>query len=236
LNSAPDPLPTGLGYIGYVLSGKVIPGAVFLFFAAFSVQLLLPDLAGAAARPTLYNISVVLNRLVSLAFAGGIALVYVLRRPARAADHRPGTFALAMYGSFVMLAMRPVGALTGLGASGRVLGVQVMASNLLVIAGVGFSTYALFHLRLNFSLSPEARGLTRSGPYRLVRHPVYTGEVISSLGLLIAFPSIFAGLVFVSFVACQAARTYFEEKLLSQHFPEYDQYRLTTRRLVPWLL
>lgn len=236
MNSAPDAVPTGLRYLRYVLGGRVIPGATFLFFAAFSVQLALPDLARAEDHPNFYNIAVVLNRLVSMAFAGGIALVYVVRRPPLVRDRRLIPFALALYGSFVMLAMRPIGTITHLGATGIVPDVQILISNLLVAGGVGFSIYALLHLRLNFSLSPEARGLTRSGPYRFVRHPVYTGEVISSLGLVFALPSAFSVLVFISFVICQWLRTFYEERLLSQYFPEYVEYSRTTRRLVPWLL
>ena len=55
----------------------------------------------------------------------------------------------------------------------------------LIFAGVGFSVHALAHLGRAFSLMAEARQLVSDGPYAHVRHPLYLGEAVAMLGLLL---------------------------------------------------
>jgi protein-S-isoprenylcysteine O-methyltransferase Ste14 len=67
-----------------------------------------------------------------------------------------------------------------------------------------------------------------------VRHPVYLGELVSALGMLIAkpHPAIFA--LYVAFVVLQYWRTTLEEDALAEVFPnEYPAYRARVSRLVP---
>ena len=59
----------------------------------------------------------------------------------------------------------------------------------LVAAGLGFAAWARIHLAGNWSGTvtlKQDHSLTRSGPYRLVRHPIYTGLLTAVLGTAIA--------------------------------------------------
>jgi protein-S-isoprenylcysteine O-methyltransferase Ste14 len=74
------------------------------------------------------------------------------------------------------------------------------------------------------------------GPYRLVRHPLYLGELGAYAGLALASPSgrSFAGAIV--FAIAQAIRMRMEERELTRVFPEYASYARRTPRLVPVLL
>ena len=72
------------------------------------------------------------------------------------------------------------------------------------------------------------------GPYRVVRHPVYLGEIVSAVGLLLARPSAVIALIFLAFVGLQCWRALFEERALASAFPEtYPAYAASAGRLMP---
>ena len=55
-------------------------------------------------------------------------------------------------------------------------------------AGVALTLWALLALGRAFGIAPADRGLVRRGPYRFVRHPMYAGEWLGGLGVLLAAP------------------------------------------------
>jgi protein-S-isoprenylcysteine O-methyltransferase Ste14 len=63
-----------------------------------------------------------------------------------------------------------------------------LISSVLAIIGFTISTLALFDLGASFGVSPANRGIVRSGLYRYVRHPMYSGYVISEFGLIFMNP------------------------------------------------
>ena len=108
-------------------------------------------------------------------------------------------------------------------------------SLLLMVAGVGFSIYSISHLGRSFSLMAEARNLVMDGPYAKIRHPLYLGEAMSFLGLTLQFLSPLAVALFVVQIGFQLVRMQNEETVLGDLFPEYEQYKANTARLVPGL-
>jgi protein-S-isoprenylcysteine O-methyltransferase Ste14 len=78
--------------------------------------------------------------------------------------------------------------------------------------------------------------LVESGPYRMVRHPMYTGMTLSFLGTAVvsgAAPSLLATGAFLLLHVWKLRR---EEALLIRQFPEsYPSYRSRTRALVPFV-
>ena len=118
----------------------------------------------------------ILNRVFSLAFVAGLALIYIARRPPNRGRHDAVAFVVSMYASFVLLAFRPVALILEIPTTLNTSSTALDISNLLVIVGVGLSVYSLIFLRLNFSIMPEARDLITHGPYRLRPPPDLPGR------------------------------------------------------------
>lgn len=110
-----------------------------------------------------------------------------------------------------------------------------LVSLFLILGGVGYATFAVFHLGRSFSVMAEARRLVIDGPYASIRHPLYLGEAVSMLGLMLQFFSPLAILIVSVQLAFQLARMRNEERVLSGMFPEYAAYAARTACLVPGL-
>jgi protein-S-isoprenylcysteine O-methyltransferase Ste14 len=84
----------------------------------------------------------------------------------------------------------------------------------------------------------EGTGLVTTGPYRLVRHPIYLGLALLAMGQALAFGSWPALMIAVSgIVPTFAWRARAEEKLLDDTFGErYAVYRRRTKMIIPHLL
>lgn len=108
-----------------------------------------------------------------------------------------------------------------------------LASLLFLIAGIVFAICALLFLGRSISLLPEARRLVTRGPYALVRHPLYLGEMVAVAGIALQHFSAWALLLLALGWAFQIQRMKYEELALLQSFPEYGDYMARTARLVP---
>jgi protein-S-isoprenylcysteine O-methyltransferase Ste14 len=113
--------------------------------------------------------------------------------------------------------------------------VQRWAGDLLVAAGTGWALWALWALGRNVSVLAQARSLVVRGPYRWVRHPLYTGEIVSSLGLAVIVWNPAAAALWAAFCGLQAYRALREEQLLVRVLPGYRDYRARTAVLFPWI-
>jgi protein-S-isoprenylcysteine O-methyltransferase Ste14 len=110
----------------------------------------------------------------------------------------------------------------------------------LCIVGLLFALWARFILGRNWSgvvTLKEGHQLVERGPYRFVRHPIYTGllAMFFATALVQRHLAGFVGalLMFASFWI----KLGFEEKLMLQQFPErYAAYRQRTKRIIPFVL
>ena len=84
----------------------------------------------------------------------------------------------------------------------------------------------------------QGTGLVTTGPYRLVRHPIYLGLALLAMGEALAFGSWPAlMIVLAGIVPTFAWRARAEEKLLSRTFGgRYAVYRERTKMIIPYLL
>jgi protein-S-isoprenylcysteine O-methyltransferase Ste14 len=108
-----------------------------------------------------------------------------------------------------------------------------LASLLLLVAGIIFAICALIVLGRSISLLPQARRLVTSGPYAMVRHPLYLGEMVAIAGIALQHLSVWALPLLVLVWAFQLRRMEYEERVLLQSFPEYADYMARTARLLP---
>ena len=85
----------------------------------------------------------------------------------------------------------------------------------------------------SFGLMPANRGIVSTGPYRLVRHPIYTGYLITHIGFLAANPTPWNGAMLVLADVALLMRAKREERTLA-HDPAYRAYLGRVRwRVVP---
>jgi protein-S-isoprenylcysteine O-methyltransferase Ste14 len=108
-----------------------------------------------------------------------------------------------------------------------------LASLLLIISGTAFAIGAGLVLGRSISILPEARRLVTWGPYALVRHPLYLGEIVAVTGVVLQYLSVWALLLLGLLCVVQLQRMKNEERVLSRVFPEYGDYMTRTARLVP---
>jgi protein-S-isoprenylcysteine O-methyltransferase Ste14 len=164
-----------------------------------------------------------LRTAVVLAFSVFVFTRGPSRRPAR----DPVAFAAcaAAVGGIVLLQGPPESAGTAL----------VVAGDLVAFAACVWLLASVVTLGRCFGVLPEARGLVTRGPYALVRHPVYLGELAACGGLVLAAPTGWNLGVAAVFAGAQAVRMRLEEDELRQQFPDYGRYAAATPRLVPRL-
>lgn len=105
----------------------------------------------------------------------------------------------------------------------------------LMLAGTLLAAWSALALGRSFSLLPQARSLITSGPYRFVRHPMYLGGLLITVGeIWLRFSPLVLALNVV-FIAAQLIRLRYEEDVLERTFPEYAAYRARTSALIPGL-
>jgi protein-S-isoprenylcysteine O-methyltransferase Ste14 len=96
------------------------------------------------------------------------------------------------------------------------------------VLGIAFSTWGLLALGRSFGIFVAVRTVVLGGPYRLVRHPMYGGYILASVGLLLAN----ANLALVLLVPLQAAlfawRARLEEARLAEFSADYREYQRRT--------
>lgn len=108
-----------------------------------------------------------------------------------------------------------------------------------VLLGLGLAVWARVYLGRNWGMPMTQRAepeLVTSGPYRFVRHPIYSGILLATLGTALAVNLFWL-------IALAAIGTYFiysarvEEQNMVQSFPEtYPSYRAQTKMLIPFVL
>jgi protein-S-isoprenylcysteine O-methyltransferase Ste14 len=161
----------------------------------------------------------------------GVVLAFTLFVAVRPASIRPSREPLAFascaaaIAAIVLLRKPDADAGTGL----------VVAGDLVALAFEAWLLVSVVALGRCFGILPEARGLVTGGPYRLVRHPVYLGELGAAGGLLIAAPTGWNVAMGILFLVSQLVRMRLEEQELAAQFTEYEAYARRTPRLVPRL-
>ena len=113
-------------------------------------------------------------------------------------------------------------------------------ADVICAAGVAFAIWARTVLGGNWSgavtIKKDHEIIVR-GPYRFVRHPIYTGYLFATLGSALAVGEVRAAIALVMIFLGILRKMGVEEKLLSKNFPDtYPEYSKSVKRLIPFLM
>jgi protein-S-isoprenylcysteine O-methyltransferase Ste14 len=133
---------------------------------------------------------------------------------------------LGMVGGLVaLLATRNI-----FSSSPLVISLQVAALLLMIWARVTFGRRS-FHAEAH----PTDGGLVTGGPYRYIRHPIYTAVCLFVWAGVAGHWSWLACLFGVLVLAGTVLRISCEEPLVAARYPEYAQYKTATWRMIPYV-
>ena len=167
-----------------------------------------------------------------------IAIGYWLRTKVDAAKDA-GTLKLVLRIAYASVA---VAIFLGIRDDGILAPVSTAAyvGTICLLLGMAIRFYAIATLRRFFTVNVtlrEGHRLVRSGLYRWIRHPSYTGSLLSFYGFAIALQNVWAAIILVVPITYAFfVRMRVEEQVLRDAFPdEYADYERATRRLVPFI-
>ncbi len=112
------------------------------------------------------------------------------------------------------------------------------AGGVLIVAGGALAVGGVLRLGANLSALPypkDGAPLVETGPYRIVRNPIYSGLILAAFGWALWVHGwltlLYAVLLFVFF----DVKSRLEERWLCERFPAYAAYQKRVRKLIPWV-
>ena len=109
-------------------------------------------------------------------------------------------------------------------------------STALTWAGIGLLVWAIAVFGRGVTPSPlpsQKAQLRTSGPYRWIRHPMYTGVILLMTGAMLDRRSWLAAALWIVLVGFLVVKAQWEERRLLETYPGYENYRETVAAFVP---
>ena len=189
--------------------------AVAAFMALLAARLV-PAAMATAALPI----------LLLLISESVVVLFILLRRRTRDISRRPADWLVGLAGTLLpLLAIAPEGAPIA----------PVAACVTLMLAGFLLQLSAKLTLRRSFGVVAANRGVKASGPYRLVRHPMYAGYALTHVGFLLAGPNLWNLAIYGGTLAIQISRILAEERVLNEDAAYRALAAKVRHRLLPFV-
>ena len=207
---------------------RLVVLALFVLFAArllprlaqlIQIQWQHPELIVAVAGTNAQALLLVISELLS------VALILARPRSPTLSAH-PFDWALCFAAVTLPLLVVPA---PGGGTIAEAIATAMM------LAGLAIQIAAKIALWRSFGILPANRGVNTGGPYRLLRHPMYAGYLVTHVGFLVGFPSMQNTALYAAAFAVQVGRLLREEAILKED-PVYRNYAARVRyRLIPGL-
>lgn len=168
------------------------------------------------------------------AFVAGAAITLLSNKAPQSRDGRRVAAAASLSATFLLVGLSylPAGPVLWHASSS----VEQVGLGLSVL-GAALALTAFFSLGSSFSITPEARALVVTGPYRFLRHPIYFAEMLMIVGVVVGYPRLTTSVGALCVVGLQIYRIQMEERLLRDAFhASFVDFSARTRfRLVPLL-
>jgi protein-S-isoprenylcysteine O-methyltransferase Ste14 len=124
-----------------------------------------------------------------------------------------------------------------LAVTGSILPLSWLA--LPIVGGIAFAVWGGFSLPSgSFTASPEPRAttqLTARGPYRFVRHPMYSSALLVCAAWMLTNPVWWRIAIWLALLITLLTKLHYEERLLAARFPDYAAYQRKVKRLIPFV-
>lgn len=122
------------------------------------------------------------------------------------------------------------------------MNVKLVPDNVFMFLGIALflslGIWAILIMKFNFNVAPEPIHNTKliiKGPYRFIRHPMYTSVLGLSLCYLIQEFSLFKLMIYSILTVNFVLKLNYEEKVLSIKFSDYNNYKKKTKMIIPYL-
>ena len=148
--------------------------------------------------------------------------LFIIRKPSLSASHRFNHWFFALGGVFLPFTLHPT--------NPHIPSVRI-TGDVIELIGMGITLVALLNLGKSFGIIASKREIKTHGLYQKVRHPLYAGEALWFLGIVLQHASVYNGVLFVLQIACQLQRIEEEEQILSddsvyQNYQKKVKYKL----------
>lgn len=105
--------------------------------------------------------------------------------------------------------------------------------------GLALGFWAVVTMKLdNLNVMPDVKQdarLVTTGPYKVIRHPMYSAVLLTFLPFVLDRPSLFLSIIFMVLLTTLLIKLNYEETLLKTHFKEYEEYSKHSWRLIPYI-
>ena len=184
-----------------------------------------------------WNTAIILWQAICVLWIITAAIEHSIPQPPdQRRDNRSYIYAIAMTPAAVLIFWPPA----AIWPLSRTLFQSNTLGLTLVFAGAAFAGLARLSLGANWSSRARIRArhtLSTSGPYRIVRHPIYSGLLLLFLGTAVILGQARGYIAFVIVFLTWLFKSRTEDRLLAERFgPDFIAYRRRTKALIPGIL
>lgn len=113
-----------------------------------------------------------------------------------------------------------------------------IVSNILLVLALLLGFWAVMTMHFRVSIFPEVRSdqqLFTGGPYRFIRHPMYTAVLLATFSWVMHRIDIISLFAWLCLLIDLMIKLFYEERLLREKFSDYEAYTMRSKRLIPWI-